>query len=167
MRDRSRENFARLYRQYGDALLRTAAYFTQGRQQDAEDIVQETWITAISQLPRFQGRSSFRSWITGILINKHREQERKYRRNELPEFLPAEATTPNVSHLAIDLKQAIMRLPDGYRQIITLHDLEGFKHHEIAQMLAIKDGTSKSQLFQARRAMRQLLTDYKEEPWKH
>ena len=57
----------------------------------------------------------------------------------------------------IDLEKALSKLPTGYREILLLHDLEGYKHHEIAELLGIKDGTSKSQLFNARRMMRKFL----------
>ena len=57
----------------------------------------------------------------------------------------------------MDIKAAIARLPDGYRTVLVLHDIEGYTHEEIGRMLGVASGTSKAQLFSARRAMRQLL----------
>ncbi len=99
--------------------------------------------------------------MTGILINKFREHQRKNRDTVSLAVLVQRPTTTKSQNLNIDLKNAILQLPDGYREVLTLHDIEGFKHKEIARLLNIKEGTSKSQLFQARKAMRQLLTGYK------
>jgi RNA polymerase sigma-70 factor (ECF subfamily) len=159
---RSRENFSLLYRQCTEGLGRVALYLCQGRHSDADDLVQETWITAIEKLEQFQERSSFNTWITGILINKYREQQRKRNRLSTLEVVHRKQPEAGLSNLAIDLQQAIRQLPDGYREILTLHDIEGFKHREIAELLGIQEGTSKSQLFQARKTMRQLLTGYGE-----
>lgn len=167
LQDRSRENFSLLYRECSGALLRTAFYLCGGRRERAEDIVQETWVTAIEKLEHFQARSGFKTWITGILINKFREQQRKDRAFDPLERAREREVKTTLPHLAIDLQNAILRLPDGYREVLTLHDIEGFKHPEIAGILGIVEGTSKSQLFQARKTMRQLLSGYKEEEWKH
>ncbi len=136
-------------------------YLAKGQRSVAEDIVQETWVVAIQTLDRFEGKASFKTWLTGILINKFREHQRKNRDTVSLAVLVQRPTTTKSQNLNIDLKNAILQLPDGYREVLTLHDIEGFKHKEIARLLNIKEGTSKSQLFQARKAMRQLLTGYK------
>lgn len=136
-------------------------YLAKGQRSVAEDIVQETWVVAIQTLDRFEGKASFKTWLTGILINKFREHQRKNRDTISLAVLVQRPTTTKNQNLNIDLKNAILQLPDGYREVLTLHDIEGFKHKEIARLLNIKEGTSKSQLFQARKAMRQLLTGYK------
>lgn len=136
-------------------------YLAKGQRSVAEDIVQETWVVAIQTLDRFAAKASFKTWLTGILINKFREYQRKNRDTVSLAVLVQRPTTTKSQNLNIDLKNAILQLPDGYREVLTLHDIEGFKHKEIAQLLNIKEGTSKSQLFQARKAMRQLLTGYK------
>lgn len=141
--------------------MRTATYLTKGKGSLAEDLVQDTWIVAIQSLDRFEGKASFKSWLTGILINKFREYQRKNRDTLTLAVLLQRAANSKSQNLHIDLKNAILQLPDGYREVLTLHDIEGFKHKEIARLLDIKEGTSKSQLFQARKAMRQLLTGYK------
>jgi len=159
--DRSSQHFSLLYRQHIDGLMRTAMYLAKGQRSVAEDIVQETWVVAIQTLDRFAGKASFKTWLTGILINKFREYQRKNRDTVSLAVLVQRPTTAKSQPLNIDLKNAILQLPDGYREVLTLHDIEGFKHKEIARLLNIKEGTSKSQLFQARKAMRQLLTGYK------
>lgn len=168
LHSRSRRDFSRIYHHCNPALIRIAVYLCRGNLNDAEDIVQETWITAIERLETFQRRSGFRTWISGILLNKSREFRRKKEKAAgPPEPSSGRVSERGLSNLAIDLKTAILRLPDGYREILTLHDIEGFTHREIAQLLDINEGTSKSQLFQARRAMRKLLTGYKTESWKN
>ena len=161
--ERSSEHFSLLYRQHIEGLMRTATYLAKGKVSLAEDLVQETWIVAIQSLDRFEGKASFKTWLTGILINKFREHQRKNRDTLTLAVLRQRAATSTRQNLHIDLKNAILQLPDGYREVLTLHDIEGFKHREIARLLDIKEGTSKSQLFQARKAMRQLLTGYKTE----
>lgn len=136
-------------------------YLAKGQRSVAEDIVQESWVVAIQSLDRFAGKASFKTWLTGILINKFREHQRKNRDTVSLAVLVQRPTAAKSQNLSIDLKNAILQLPDGYREVLTLHDIEGFKHKEIARLLNIKEGTSKSQLFQARKAMRQLLTGYK------
>lgn len=124
---------------------------------DANDAIQDTWIRACAVLSRFEWKSSLKTWLTGILINCIREQSRKnrHREEQLPDDLPENIdVTPGEQ---LNLEQAIARLPVGYRQVLLLHDLEGYTHDEIGALLDISAGTSKSQLHYARRAIRTLL----------
>ena len=124
---------------------------------DANDAIQETWIRACAALARFEWKSSLKTWLTGVLINCVREQNRKNRSREeqLPDDWPANIAVPAGEQL--NLEQAIARLPDGYRHVLMLHDVEGYTHDEIGALLDISAGTSKSQLHHARRAIRTLL----------
>jgi RNA polymerase sigma-70 factor (ECF subfamily) len=126
---------------------------------EAEDIVQEVWIRACEGLDRFRWESPFSTWLLGIGLNQVRAQHRQSaRRNPGPPGslfeLPTAATA---GEERIDVERAIQLLPDGYRTVLVLHDIEGMKHGEIAERLGISIGTSKSQLFGARRAMRSRL----------
>jgi RNA polymerase sigma-70 factor (ECF subfamily) len=126
---------------------------------EAEDVVQETWIRACENLQRFRWESSFSTWLLGIGLNLVRERQRSIARRmseSLDETQHASATM-GATVEGIDLARAIELLPDGYRMALVLHDVEGFKHAEIAERLGISSGTSKSQLFSARRAMRAML----------
>ena len=103
--------------------------------------------------------------MTGILINCHRERERAQRRDtsdddvSIDEVIdPAQACPLDRSRVdRIDLDAAIKALPPGFREVLVLHDVEGFTHEEIATMLGLVPGTSKSQLARARRRVRELL----------
>jgi RNA polymerase sigma-70 factor (ECF subfamily) len=156
-----------LYRRYSERLYATAVRLTRDRD-SAADLVHDTWVRAVDSLNRFERRSSFRTWITSILINRIREYERSRRRDAAHDRSTDDLDTlPDQSHSApldeetldrLDLEAAIASLPDGFRQVLVLHDVEGFTHEEIAETLGIVPGTSKSQLARARRRLRELLT---------
>jgi RNA polymerase sigma-70 factor, ECF subfamily len=128
-----------------------------GNEMDAQDALQEMWIRACRNMANFKWESAFRTWATGILINCARELSRKHGRlregseDELNPELVSE-----VSNIALSLENAIAQLPDGYRHVLVLHDVEGYTHGEITALLCITAGTSKSQLHRARRALRNL-----------
>lgn len=153
--------FRLLYRRHTPRLYLLVLRFVGGSEADAEDVVQETWLKATQALGRFRWEASFGSWLTSIGLNVARESlRRRGRRSEepIPEGtdLPDPAPPPRVD--ALDLERAIRGLPDGYRTVLLLHDVEGYRHEEIADRLGISVGTSKSQLFHARRAMRVALS---------
>lgn len=159
--DRSEQNFKFLYDSYGNNLLKTALYLTKYDTVLSQDLVQDTWITAIEKIDNFQFKSSFKTWITGILINKSREQKRKLKPTVHLEINNGRIHEIGSNlNLAIDLKKAILDLPDGYRTVVTLHDIQGFKHREIAELLDMSVGTSKSQLSHARKVLRDSLKSY-------
>jgi len=155
LRDRDEESFRTLYRAHTPALFRIAWRLSGRHEEDAEEIVQETWIRAARTFGRFGWRSSLRTWLTSIAINVSRENRRSGR--ALREGLPEPAAPPEAPDLRADLERALADLPEGYREVLVLHAIEGFTHREIACILGIDEGTSKSQLFHARRAMRLLI----------
>ncbi|MBK8505223.1 MAG: RNA polymerase sigma factor [Saprospiraceae bacterium] len=160
LKHRTSLNFSAIFSRHGQTLMRVAIYLCRNQKEIAEDLVQETWIAAIAKLGSFEWRSSLKTWLTGILINKYRDHQRKDMKHE--EISSAYEKGNMVGQdLRMDMKNAILKLPMGYREILTLHDIEGFKHQEIAELLEINEGTSKSQLFHARKAMRKILTEYK------
>jgi RNA polymerase sigma-70 factor (ECF subfamily) len=127
---------------------------------DAEDAIQETWIRTVRGLDAFRWQAAFSTWLTGIAVNCARESlRRRSRRNETStegvlERLGGPRPEPG---RRLDLEEAIAALPDGYRTVLVLHDLEGFTHPEISERLEIAVGTSRSQLHHARRAVRKHL----------
>jgi RNA polymerase sigma factor (sigma-70 family) len=151
--------FRELYRRHTPALYALALRLVGGSESDAQDAVQDTWVRACRGLSGFGWRSSLRTWLTGILINRAREMARRSGR------LNEEELGEESAHAApgarpgeeIDLERAIARLPAGYRHVLVLHDVEGYTHEEICRLLEIGPGTSKSQLHHARRAMRAAL----------
>jgi RNA polymerase sigma-70 factor (ECF subfamily) len=150
--------FRLLYRRHTPAVYGFVLRLVGGNVAEAEDITQETWMRAARGLGKFQWRSSLKSWLIGIALNRVREKARRKGR-ELSmvggEFeLPARPHDPGQR---IDLERALQLLPPGFRTVLVLHDVEGFTHREIGERLGITDGTSKSQLHGARKAMRRLL----------
>jgi RNA polymerase sigma-70 factor (ECF subfamily) len=149
--------FRTLYRRHTPHLLPLVLRMLDGRDADADDVIQDTWIAATKALAGFRGEASFRTWITGIAINRCRAVLRSSGRwTALDDAPPAMAAT--IPHgMRIDLERAIALIAPGYRAVLMLHDVEGYTHEEIGTMLDIAPGTSKAQLHHARRALRALL----------
>ena len=153
--------FDKLYRDHTPSLYATAVRITSDPT-IAADAVHDTWLRCIERLDAFDGRSSFRTWSTGILINCIRESWRRARRE--PDAIVTDHVTngtPPLPHNIdpLDLESAISSLPSGFREVLILHDVEGFSHDEIGEMLGIASGTSKSQLSRARQKLRAKLGD--------
>ena len=162
LQKRSQQSFLQLYSKFNPGLYRIAMACLNYRTDDACDALQETWVTAVQKLDDFRGASSLKTWLTGILINKCREQTRKHRgvQSVSSESMDVKGHDPLQSvEDGIDLQQQLQSLPPGCREILVLHDVEGYKHHEIGELLNIAEGTSKSQLAYARKLMRYQLTD--------
>lgn len=154
--------FRELYRRHTPALYALALRLVGGSESDAQDAVQDTWVRACRGLRGFEWRSSLRTWLTGILINRAREMARgagRLNEGELTEESALRSAASARAGEEIDLERAIARLPEGYRHVLVLHDVEGYTHEEICRLLEINVGTSKSQLHHARRAMRAALRD--------
>jgi RNA polymerase sigma-70 factor (ECF subfamily) len=149
--------FRELYRRHTPRLYQFVLRVMGGDELEAEDVVQDTWIRASRNLSGFRWESRFGTWLTGIGLNLCRNRLRSSGRwTDLPEnALGPARRDPRESR--IDLERAISMLPAGFRTVLVLHDIEGYKHAEIAEHLGVSEGTSKSQLFSARRAMRRLL----------
>jgi len=156
LRGRGEDAFRALYRAHTPALYALALRLTGGDEGEAEDLVQESWVRALTALRSFRGQSALRSWLCGVLVNVRRGRIRvDWRTIDAPDAEPlAEATSPDD---AIDLERAIATLPDGARDVYVLHDVEGYTHREIANLLGIVEGTSKSQLNRARVLLRSSL----------
>jgi RNA polymerase sigma-70 factor (ECF subfamily) len=161
--------FETFYSRHADAVNAAALRLT--RDADvAQDLAHDAWVRAVESLGRFERRSSFRTWLIGILVNRVREHERAGR-HETPGATAADddamedvvdpSTTPPLDGDGIDpidLDAAISALAPRFRQVFVLHDIEGFTHEEIAAALGVVPGTSKSQLARARHRVRELLS---------
>ncbi len=158
IRSRNERSFRSLYRRHTPSLYRLALRLAGGVDADAQDLIQDTWFRACESLPEFQWKSSLRTWLTGILINCARElSRRRQRRGEAELVEPAVAIPRFANGNAAEVEQAIQRLPEGCRYVLTLHDIEGYTHEEISALLEISAGTSKSQLHYARQILRSAL----------
>ena len=149
-----------LYRRYAPrvhAVVRRLA----GDDQLAEDWAQEAWVRAFRALPTFRGDARFSTWLHRIAVNSalHGKRWRERRVSQevsLPDAVEASGRSDQVM-LRLNLQRALDTLPEGMRQIMVLHDVEGYTHEEIGEQLGIAPGTSKSQLFKARARLRKLL----------
>ena len=158
-----REAHYKLYRQYSRAMYNVGFRIT-GNADDADDVLQEAFISAFRNLDHYRGDASFGAWLKRIVVNKaiNALQKRKHEplpdddRWDVPE--PAEAGEYR-EELTIDrVKKAIEELPDGYRAVLSLYLLEGYDHQEIAGIMGISESTSKSQLNRAKGKLREKLT---------
>ncbi|HMV32349.1 MAG: RNA polymerase sigma factor [Gemmatimonadales bacterium] len=130
--------------------------------EDAEDVTQEVLVRAWQKLGTFRGEAAFGTWLHRLAVNvilNRRTSRGRWRRLfvEEPEGgldRPGRPASP--SH-GLDFETAMARLSPGARQVFVLHDVEGYRHEEIAGMLGISVGTSKSQLHYARMALRKTL----------
>ena len=155
--DEDEAAFRALYRRHAPFLYRFLLRWT-GGEAEAQEGVQETWVRAIRGLSGFRGQSSLKTWLAGIAIRWSREDARRRGRLvALPDEAPAAGPFPDRVE-RVDLERALAALPDGYREVLILHDVEGYTHEEAAELLGVEIGTSKSQLSRARRALRARLT---------
>ncbi|MGH7477488.1 MAG: RNA polymerase sigma factor [Longimicrobiales bacterium] len=127
----------------------------------AEDWAQEAWIRALRALPEFRRESRFSTWLHRIAVNSalhgRRTRERRTKRESAAGVPSAQRSHAPTTLLRLRLEAALCELPDGMREVLMLHDVEGYTHEEIGALLGIATGTSKSQLFKARARMRTLL----------
>ena len=160
--------FEKLYRRHFRRVYAICLRMT-GNASEAEDLTQDVFTNLFRKIGQFRGMSAFTTWLHRFTVNQVLMYFRK--RKSRPEFTTEEGETPVqivqgtanpdrmpiIDRLAIE--QAIAQLPPGYRQIFVLHDVEGYEHEEIAQMLGIAVGTSKSQLHKARLKLRSLIRE--------
>jgi RNA polymerase sigma-70 factor, ECF subfamily len=156
LRTRSEDAFETLYDAHTPALYALALRLTGGDQREAEDLVQESWVRAVRALATFRARSALRSWLCGLLVNIRRERIRTDWRTAQAPDAEAVANTADPDD-ALDLERAIAALPEGARDVYVLHDVYGYTHREIGEMLGIVDSTSRSQLTRARTLLRSSL----------
>jgi len=158
--------FEELYRQHARRLFSLVVRMI-GSVDDAEDLLQEVFLQAHRKLSGFRGDSALGTWLYRLTMNHCLDhlRARQVRMNRATESLDEEGaeepTAPApVVHAVVsrlDLERAIKMLPDGARAAFLLHDVEGFEHREIAQILGISEGTSKSQVHKARMKLRLIL----------
>lgn len=127
-----------------------------------DDLCQESWLRAFRGLDRFRGDSEFGSWLHTIARNVVMGRGRMVRRRtELlaESWRPRDRTQPEPIELRLELNRAVSALPAGMRQVLWMHDVEGWTHNDIGTLLGVAPGTSKSQLFRARARVREMLRE--------
>ncbi len=157
-----------LYDAHVDRVFRLAFRLT-GDEDRAHELTQETFIRAFDQLRRFRGDSALATWLYRITVtvssNLRRKHQRRDRETDLDAVadLGAEPDPRPDPDLRDRMRAAIDRLPEIYRTTFVMHDVEGYTHPEIARVLGVAEGTSKSRLFIARGMLRQALAPFMKE----
>lgn len=151
-----------LYKKYSGVLFGICLKYSPNRA-EAEDNLQDAFITILGRIEQYQGKGSFEGWIKRITVNTALQKYRKKKvydiANEQQIEDPEVALEQNVVPLDFLLK-IIQELPDRYRLVFNLYVLDGYSHKEIADMLGISDGTSKSNLARARMILKTKVTAY-------
>ncbi|MEJ7778068.1 MAG: RNA polymerase sigma factor [Daejeonella sp.] len=160
----SRKAHNDLYRLYSRAMFNIAMRIL-NNEDEAEDVLQESFIDAFGRIADFRQETTFGLWMKQIVVNKSISQLRK-RRMELisiddtdVEAIP-ETDLPDNEEMELQVRQvraAIQQLPDGYRVVLTLYLLEGYDHEEISHILRISENTSRTQFMRARRKLADML----------
>lgn len=152
VRDREEGAFRDLYAAHTPAVYGLIRRLVGARTDVVDDVLQDTWLRAAAALPFFRGESTFRTWLTGIALNCYRESRR---RQVAPGDPAADEHTAPSAAAALDVVDVLDRLAPDHREVLVLHDVEGFTHEEIAVALGIEIGTSKSRLSRARAVFRE------------
>ncbi len=160
--------FDELYRAHAGKLFSVACRML-GNQTDAEDLLQEIFLTAHRKLDGFRGESALGTWLYRLATNHCLDylRSRTARTNQLNDplddepghFQAGKSGLAEQTVAKMDLERALARLPEGCRAAFVLHDVQGLEHREVAQALGIAEGTSKSQVHKARQRLRALLLE--------
>ncbi len=165
--------FESLYRSHLGRIYALCLRMT-GSEHEAEEMAQEAFIRAWEKLSSFRHQSAFGSWLHRLAVNVVlvRWRSRRRRRDRVVAWGEVSAATdvgledvaarqqrpaPPPVGLDLDLEKAIAGLPAGARMVFVLHDIEGYRHREIADLTGLKEGTSKAQLHRARKLLRECL----------
>lgn len=150
-----------LYDNYKNAMF-TLIYRITDDLKLSEEILQDAFIKVFKHIHNFRGEGSIGSWIKTIVTRTALEKVKQKIRFEPLEEQAYEEIIDWGHHLDIDyLEKAIQSLPEGYRAVFVLIEIEGYAHKEVSLMLGISVGTSKSQLYHAKRKLKELLTDFR------
>lgn len=161
-----RNAFEELYRRHHRRVYSLCLRMT-ANTSEAEDLTQDVFIQLFRRIDSYRGEAAFSTWLHRLTVNqvlmRLRKKDIKFETTTADGELPLKAeenrstaTTPSFTD-AIAIERAIAQLPPGYRTVFVLHDIEGYEHEEIANLLNITVGTSKSQLHKARMKLRSLL----------
>src|SRR3954465_1143518 len=161
-----RRAFERLYREHVNRVFSLCARMVTDRTR-AEELTQDVFVRAWEKLHLFRGESSFSTWLhrltVNVVLNARKtdgRQKSRFEENDEETGMDAHAGVvgmPLAPGDLLDLEKAIEKLPPGARRVFILHDVEGYKHEEIADMLGVTSGATKAQLHRARLLLREAL----------
>ena len=158
----SADAFERLYRKHGRRVYAVCLRMVSdpGR---AEELMQDAFVRAWSAIGSFQHRSAFGTWLHRLTVNVVLSDLRAEKLRSSRELLPGELDEFErevggaMPETRVDLERAIAALPSGAKEVLILHDIEGYRYREIAELIGVAEGTVKSQLSRARRLVREAL----------
>lgn len=162
-RQGDRDAHYRIYKLYSRSMYNISFRITR-REEDAEDALQEAFISAFRNLASYRADATFGAWLKRIVVNKSINVLKKRKHEWMPEdeqwdVAEEETQVDYREELTVSrVKKAIEELPDGYRTVLSLYLLEGYDHQEIAEIMGISESTSKSQLNRAKGKLREKLT---------
>src|SRR5438067_6155102 len=155
--------FERLYRMHANRVFSICARMS-GSRVKGEELTQDVFVRTWEKLPQFRGESAFSTWLHRLAVNvvlNARKTEGKLasrtEQSDVEDDRRDEMARAPLHIERMDLAAAISKLPEGARKIFVLHDVEGYKHEEIAEMMGITSGGSKAQLHRARLLLREAL----------
>jgi RNA polymerase sigma-70 factor (ECF subfamily) len=158
--------YKELYQRYARAMFNTCLRIVNDIT-ETEDVLQESFAEAFKNLHSFEYRTSFGGWLKQICINRSINQLKKRRVNwvdidatDTYNYMEEAIVDENQIRLKVDaVKKSIMKLPDGYRTVLTLYLLEGYDHEEIAEILNVATSTTRTQYKRAKQKLLQLLKE--------
>jgi RNA polymerase sigma-70 factor (ECF subfamily) len=149
---------------------RAVALAVTGDEADADDVCQDAFVVAIERIGQCRDPAKFGAWLLQIVRNQARNLARSPARRRavrLDEREPSRRPSPVAEFDRVELRErllaALAEIPEQHREVILLHDLEGWKHREIGERLDLPEGTVRSHLHHARRRLRQILGEGEEE----
>ncbi|WP_299577556.1 RNA polymerase sigma factor [uncultured Sunxiuqinia sp.] len=156
-----REAQFQLYKIYYQSMYNTSLRIV-GNSTEAEDVMQEAFLSAFKKIETYAGQVSFGAWLKKIVVNRSLDylKKRRVQFEELDERLADETEAPMMEPQGVDvqkIKKAIFKLPEGYRVVLSLYLLEGYDHDEISEILNISNSSSRSQLLRAKKKLREYL----------
>ena len=158
-----RQAFERLYRMHSNRVYSLCTRMC-GSRTKGEELTQDVFVRTWEKLPQFRGESAFSTWLhrlaVNVVLNARKTEGRAADRTDESDVSDdrwEEAARAPMHIERMDLAEAIAKLPAGARKIFVLHDVEGYKHEEIATMMGITSGGSKAQLHRARLLLREAL----------
>ena len=158
----NREAQKMLFEIHSPKMLSVCRYYIKDLQH-AEEVMLNGFFKVFSNLENFKNEGSFEGWIRRIMVNESISFLRKQKKVELlVEDVEIQYDYSDETDTDIDaevIQQLIDNLPEGYKMVFIMYAIEGYKHHEIAEQLNISEGTSKSQLFKARKLLKQQINE--------
>ncbi len=158
-----RQAFERLYRTHANRVFSLCSRMS-GSRAKGEELTQDVFVRTWEKLPQFRGESAFSTWLhrlaVNVVLNARKSEGKQASRTDQSDVDDErwdEVARAPLHIERMDLTEAISKLPPGARKVFVLHDVEGYKHEEIAEMLGITSGGSKAQLHRARLLLREAL----------